>query len=63
MGTKRTDHSNNKDAIILLTEKQETFAQGLFTRMSKSNAYKAAYKTENMKPNVIAQEAYLLSAT
>lgn len=40
-----------------LTEKQEKFCQAVTSGMSQSDAYRAVYKTENMKDETIHSEA------
>jgi phage terminase small subunit len=43
--------------MIELTFQQEKFAQGVVKGLSQSDAYRAAYKTGNMKPDSIHQLA------
>lgn len=40
-----------------LTEKQEKFCQAITSGMNQSDAYRQAYKTENMKEETIHSEA------
>lgn len=44
----------------MLTEKQETFVQGIINGLSQREAYKQAYSTKNMSDNAIDREASLL---
>lgn len=43
--------------MIELTFQQEKFAQGVVKGLSQSDAYRAAYKTQNMKADTIHQAA------
>jgi phage terminase small subunit len=43
-----------------LTPKQEAFAQAIVTGMSQSDAYRAAYSADNMKPETVQNKAYQL---
>jgi len=45
-----------------LTPKQEAFADGIAAGLSQSDAYRAAYDAENMKPKQIWEEASKLAA-
>ena len=49
-------------ALSGLTLKQEQFAKGLADGLSNSDAYRQAYDTSNMKPNVVHVESCKLAA-
>jgi phage terminase small subunit len=44
----------------MLTPKQEKFAQGVAAGLSQSDAYRAAYDAENMKPSTIQNKAHVV---
>lgn len=50
------------DPITGLTEKQTKFAEGVSSGMSLSDAYRAAYVTDNMTPKQVWEEASSLAA-
>jgi phage terminase small subunit len=49
--------------IVMLTQKQETFVQGIIEGKSQAEAYKAAYNASRMSDNAIYREASLLMST
>jgi phage terminase small subunit len=49
-----------KGIALELTPKQEAFAQAIVTGMSQSDAYRAAYSADNMKPETVQNKAYQL---
>ena len=46
---------------MVLTSKQEIFAQARADKLNKSDAYRLAYDTVNMKPATVWDNAYTLS--
>lgn len=55
-------HRSAPDPITGLTEKQTKFAEGVSSGMSLSDAYRAAYVTDNMTPKQVWEEASALAA-
>ncbi|MEF3075182.1 hypothetical protein V2P20_09105 [Methylobacter sp. Wu1] len=45
---------------MALTPKQEAFAQAVASGKSQADAYRSAYSTNNMKPETVQNNAYIL---
>ena len=58
---KRETNKRSGKAASGLTVKQEAFCQAMAKGLSLTDAYKAAYQSDNMKPHVVNNEAWKLS--